>query len=404
MRASRPTAPYSRSRGDGQRRERESKRAWVTRGGSMSEDANTSPSPGRTRGNARRLLLVCPTVLLSAGLALSVAIAGAPAKAASQTLGISQGSIATHPYADVSEGPSPGYSQVVDDATKGRFRAPGWRERSGDGQGSLGATYAQTSEYGAPARFEVTIPATGYYTVYAWWPSAANNSAATRFGVKTTSGIEWTTVNQQTDGGMWVRLGAYQLEEGDAYAVDVSPHSVDGGRAVADAVMVVRGTQVNPQDTAGKEEDTAGQRMTAASKEEDAAGKKSAAGRSTAADVVRVARRYIGNKYEYGTCTDKAMSCTCLTKTVFRKFGHKLPMSEDGQWNYDRGRKVAKSDLRPGDIVFFKERGQRKPITHLGIYSGNGNLVHASAYWGKVVEGPMKNLDGYFGAKRLRPH
>jgi len=172
---------------------------------------------------------------------------------------------------------------------------------------------------------------------------------------------------------------------------------------VADAVMVVRGTQVNPQGAAGEEEDAAGQRMTAAGKEEDAAGKKSAAGRPVATDVVRVARRYIGTKYKYGACTDKAMSCTCLTKTVFRKFGHKLPMSESGQWNYDRGRKVAKSGLRPGDIVFFKERGQKKPITHVGIYSGSGNLIHASAYWGKVVERPMKYVDGYYGAKRLKP-
>jgi len=321
--------------------------------------------------------------------------------------------------------PATDYSQVVDNASPGRLSAPGWEENS---EGALyygdSYSYIEPSRAAASARFKVKIPATDYYTVYAWWPSATGNSAATRFGVKTTSGIEWTEVNQQTDGGMWVRLGAYQLEEGDAYAVEVSPDSVGGGRVVADAVMVVRGTQVNPGKAAGTEEDASGQRMTAASKgeepageedytagqrmtvagKEEASGKKSAAGRSAAADVVRVARRYIGTKYKYGTCTDKAMSCTCLTKTVFSKFGHKLPISEDGQWSYDRARKVAKSDLRPGDIVFFKEGGRRKPITHLGIYSGNGNLVHASAYWGKVVERPMKYLDGYSGAKRLKPH
>ena len=49
------------------------------------------------------------------------------------------------------------------------------------------------------------------------------------------------------------------------------------------------------------------------------------------------------------------MSRTCLTKKVFAKFGHKLPMSESGQWKDNRGKKVAKSRLRSGDIVFFKE-------------------------------------------------
>jgi cell wall-associated NlpC family hydrolase len=116
-----------------------------------------------------------------------------------------------------------------------------------------------------------------------------------------------------------------------------------------------------------------------------------------------VARRYIGTKYSYGTCTSKRMSCTCLIRKVFAKFGDKLPMSEGKLWKYDRGvRKVAKSKLRPGDVVFFKEAGRKKRITHVGIYSGKGNLVHASNYFNKVVESKMKYIHGYFGAKRLR--
>jgi len=125
------------------------------------------------------------------------------------------------------------------------------------------------------------------------------------------------------------------------------------------------------------------------------------AGRASGKDVVRVARRYIGTKYRYGTCTNRLMSCTCLTKKVFAKFRHKLSLSERGQWNYKRGRKVAKSALQPGDIVFFKEGGRKRGITHVGIYSGGGNLVHASAYFGKVVESKMRYIKGYSGAKRL---
>jgi cell wall-associated NlpC family hydrolase len=126
-----------------------------------------------------------------------------------------------------------------------------------------------------------------------------------------------------------------------------------------------------------------------------------ARGRASGKNIVRVAKRYIGTKYRYGTCTKRRMSCTCLTKRVFAKFGHKLPMSERGQWKYKR-HKVAKSNLRRGDMVFFKEGGRRRGITHVGIYSGRGNLVHASAYFGKVVESKMRYIKGYFGAKRLR--
>jgi cell wall-associated NlpC family hydrolase len=116
--------------------------------------------------------------------------------------------------------------------------------------------------------------------------------------------------------------------------------------------------------------------------------------------IVRKAKRFIGTRYKYATCTKSRMSCTCLTKRTWAKFGRKLPMSERGQWK--KGKRVAKSDLRRGDIVFFKEAGRRNPITHVGIYSGKGNLVHASNYFNKVVESKMRYIKGYFGAKRLK--
>jgi len=121
-------------------------------------------------------------------------------------------------------------------------------------------------------------------------------------------------------------------------------------------------------------------------------------GRASGQDVVQVARRYIGTDYRFGACENNRMSCACLTKVVYAKFGQKLPFSEDKQWRY--GKKVSKH--RPGDLVFFKEKGQRGGITHVGIYSGNGNVVHASAYFGKVVESKMRYIKGYSGAKRLK--
>ena len=95
------------------------------------------------------------------------------------------------------------------------------------------------------------------------------------------------------------------------------------------------------------------------------------------------------------------MSCTCLTKKAYARFGRNLPMTEGGQWKYEPSRRVSKSNLRPGDIV-FKEAGPNRPITHVGVYSGRGNLVHASRYFGKVVESKMRYIKGYFGANRPR--
>jgi cell wall-associated NlpC family hydrolase len=80
-------------------------------------------------------------------------------------------------------------------------------------------------------------------------------------------------------------------------------------------------------------------------------------------------------------------------------------MGETAQWRYARSRRIRdRSNIRAGDEVFFKEDGPSKGITHVGVYAGNGYIVHASAYYGKVVESKMRWIHGYFGAKRYRLH
>lgn len=120
-------------------------------------------------------------------------------------------------------------------------------------------------------------------------------------------------------------------------------------------------------------------------------------------DIVRMARKHIGTRYVSsppGSCRAyRSEDCACTTKLVFKKFGKVLPDDPVRQWK--KGKKIAKSQLRPGDLVYFKEAGRSRPITHVGIYSGKGNLVHASNYFGKVVESKMSYMRGYYGAKRL---
>jgi cell wall-associated NlpC family hydrolase len=340
----------------------------------------------------RHLLLVCSASFLAAGLAWSFSFLAASAQTGSAE-SISQGSIATHPYVEVSDGPSPGYSQVVDNATPGRFEAPGWGERSGDAQSFGGDhAYAQGSEDVAPARFKVEIPATGTYSVYARWPARESNSATARLGVSTTSGIRWTEVDQRKDGGMWVRLGAYEMEAGDSYAVQIAGTSVAAGEVVADAVQVLSGEQANPEEAAGDK--MAGQSVTVAGR------------RATGRDVVKMARRHMGTRYvkspPHRCRAYRKEDCSCFTRVVFRRFGVTLRDNPPSQWK--KGERVKKRNLRPGDLVFFDENrnGKLQPWDHVGIYSGNGNLMHASSYYGRVVESKMRMIRGYWGAKRIK--
>jgi cell wall-associated NlpC family hydrolase len=280
----------------------------------------------------------------------------------------------------------PDYSQVVDNATKGAFRAPGWKVERGSlsHEGSYAAAEGKKA-----ASFSVEIPSTNDYSVYAWWPEVADGTA--KYGVQTASGVSWNEIEQDSfSSGMWVKVGTFAMEKGQR-SVQVASKAADGGQVVADAVAVVRGEAAPPEDQA----------MMAASGDRAAADSKSLK-RFGGRDIVRQARRHLGDKYRYGTCTKAVKSCTCLTKMAVRPFGHRMGMTENGQWKYSRSRKIPKSNLRPGDEVFFKENGANGPITHVGIFSGNGRIVHASSYWGKVVEKEMKYINGYFGAKRFK--
>jgi cell wall-associated NlpC family hydrolase len=286
--------------------------------------------------------------------------------------------------------PSEAYSQVVDNDSARRFSARGWEERSG-----IAPSHGKDFSYAWPqrdpglARFRVRIPAKDYYTVYARWPAARGNNSGTRFGIRTSSGTRWTEVDQRRDGGMWVRLGDYEMEAGYRTAVRVSGAAKTDGRVVADAIMVVRGTQ------------TATPRGDAARRGSDG-GATVGSGRANGLEVVRRARAHIGTPYRHSPplpCEAfRSEDCSCLTSRVFSKW---LTLPDDPVAQWRMGERVAKSDLLPGDLVFFKEAGKANPITHVAIYSGSNNIIHASTYWGHVVERPLDQVSGYYGAKRL---
>jgi cell wall-associated NlpC family hydrolase len=293
--------------------------------------------------------------------------------------------------ADVAEEEGlPDYTQVVDNDTGGRFIAPGWQvgdDGSTVSQVSHGGSYVSSGSGGQPARFKVKIPTSNDYTVYAWWPAFSGSSEAAHFGIDTAAGRRWTSVDQTKDGGIWIKLGTYAMSKGERTI------QLSAGNTVADAVAVVRGDVTMPHDDGAS-----------TATREAATYSATSVSNPTRHDVVRVARRWMNTPYRYATCTRSRMSCTCETKKTYRRFGHRLSMIEARQWRYDRGaRKVRdRSNLRQGDEIFFKENGPYKPITHVAVYSGNGNVVHASVYYGKVVESQMKWINGYFGAKRYR--
>ncbi|HEX6878280.1 MAG TPA: NlpC/P60 family protein [Nocardioidaceae bacterium] len=92
-------------------------------------------------------------------------------------------------------------------------------------------------------------------------------------------------------------------------------------------------------------------------------------GRAGAA--VNYALAQVGDAYVYGAAGPDAFDCSGLTMMAWRQAGVSLPHSSSGQMS--SGPSVPSSALQPGDLVFYYS-----PVSHVGIYIGNGKIVHAA--------------------------
>ena len=91
--------------------------------------------------------------------------------------------------------------------------------------------------------------------------------------------------------------------------------------------------------------------------------------------VVSLAQQYLGVPYVYGGSSASGFDCSGFTMYVFSLAGVSLPHGATSQLSY--GTEVSRSDLQPGDLVFFQDYGA--VASHVGIYIGSDQFIHASS-------------------------
>ena len=105
----------------------------------------------------------------------------------------------------------------------------------------------------------------------------------------------------------------------------------------------------------------------------------------------------IGTPYKYGSNNpEQGLDCSGFVKYVYKETADvNLPRSANEMSK--EGQAVTREELEPGDLVFFNTR--ERPNSHVGIYAGNGEFVHASSTSSKQVT--VSHMDQHYWAARF---
>lgn len=114
--------------------------------------------------------------------------------------------------------------------------------------------------------------------------------------------------------------------------------------------------------------------------------------------LIKESNTYIGVPYLWGGTTKKGLDCSAFVKNVYYSIGIILPRVSRDQAKV--GRSVSLANARKGDLIFFETDPKRpNTVSHVGMYIGNGKMIHASSGSSKVVVVSLNQ--GYFMSKMV---
>jgi cell wall-associated NlpC family hydrolase len=98
--------------------------------------------------------------------------------------------------------------------------------------------------------------------------------------------------------------------------------------------------------------------------------------------------------YLYGATGPDRFDCSGLTSFAYKAAGVSIPRTSKAQSTF--GTPVSKANLQPGDLVFFYS-----PVSHVGMYIGNGQMVHSSSAGKPVSVVSLDSMPSFSGARRV---
>lgn len=101
-------------------------------------------------------------------------------------------------------------------------------------------------------------------------------------------------------------------------------------------------------------------------------------------ELIKEAKKWLGTKYKYGGHSKLGTDCSGFVMEVYKSvYDFKLPRTSRDQQEFCK--RIKKSQLKIGDLVFFATGKKKGKVSHVGIYIGNGQFIHASSSKGVII-------------------
>lgn len=172
----------------------------------------------------------------------------------------------------------------------------------------------------------------------------------------------------------YVTNSAIILEDDWISKTDVSDRQAEAKREKeAEAARARQASSTSSSSSSSSSDKSSGSSASpSTSDSSNSSASSSSSSKSKGQALVDTAKKYMGVKYVWGGTSPSGFDCSGLVQYVCRQNG--ISVNRTSREQIKNGVAVSKSDLQPGDLVFFARNGV---IHHVGIYVGNGNMIHA---------------------------